>query len=87
MFESADGKCAMMVSGNGFLIANARDEFGEWVWRTAGTGDGLVADVITTGTLEADRVISNKLMSYLNRSLELSSNVSIIQKVGEVLDA
>lgn len=66
VFESADGKSAMMISGNGFMLAASKDQYGDWVWRTAGTGEGLVADVITAGTLNADRVITPLLISRLN---------------------
>jgi hypothetical protein len=66
VFESADGKSAMMISGNGFMLAASKDQYGDWVWRTAGTGEGLVADVITAGTLNADRVITPMLISRLN---------------------
>lgn len=49
MFQSADGKSAMAITGNGFAIANSKDEWGDWVWRTFGTGDGFSADMIVTG--------------------------------------
>lgn len=56
VFVSADGKSAMTLTGNGFAIANQKDEWGEWVWRTFGTGDGFTADLINAGTLNADRI-------------------------------
>lgn len=34
VFESGDGKSAMTLTGNGFCIANSKDEFGDWNWRT-----------------------------------------------------
>lgn len=34
VFESGDGKSAMTLTGNGFCIANSKDEFGDWEWRT-----------------------------------------------------
>lgn len=34
VFESGDGKSAMTLTGNGFCIANSKDEFGDWDWRT-----------------------------------------------------
>lgn len=56
VFTSADGKSAMTLTGNGFAIQNQKDEWGEWVWRTFGTGDGFTADLINAGTLNADRI-------------------------------
>lgn len=38
MFEAADGGSAMMLCGAGFMIASSKDDNGEWVWRTFGTG-------------------------------------------------
>lgn len=34
MFEAADGGSAMMLCGAGFMIANSKDDAGEWNWRT-----------------------------------------------------
>ena len=34
MFVSADGGSAMMLSGAGILLADQKDEAGEWLWRT-----------------------------------------------------
>ena len=53
MFESADGTNAMMLSGNGFMVANGKDQQGNWNWRTFGTGEGFTADLITAGILRA----------------------------------
>lgn len=52
MFESADGTNAMMLSGNGFMVANGKTN-DQWNWRTFGTGDGFTADLITAGVLRA----------------------------------
>ena len=82
MFLSADGKSAMMLTGNGLTIANSKNEYGEWEWETSATGDGIVADTITAGTLNADRIAAgsiktNKLSSEVGQSLDLSSNQSV----------
>lgn len=54
IFESADGTNAMMLSGNGFMVANGRDQqTGDWNWRTFGTGEGFTADLMTAGVLQA----------------------------------
>lgn len=56
LFEAADGGSAMMLSGAGFMITNQKDENGEWVWRTFGSGEGFTADEIIAGFLSADRI-------------------------------
>lgn len=42
---------ALRLLGGAFAIANAKDGQGNWIWRTFGTGDGFVADEITSGKL------------------------------------
>ena len=55
VFESDDGTSAMTLTGGGWMIAD--EKIGEnWNWRTAATGDGIVADAITTGMLQASVV-------------------------------
>lgn len=44
---------ALLISSTGILIANSKDALGNWVWRTAVTGDSISADQITTGVLKA----------------------------------
>ena len=34
MFEAANGQSAMKLCGDGFMIADGRDDNGEWNWRT-----------------------------------------------------
>lgn len=53
ILTSQDGTSAMMLTGEGFLIADHKKTDGTWDWTTAGTGKGLVADAITAGTLQA----------------------------------
>lgn len=65
VFVSADGTSAMTLTGNGFSIANSKDEWGEWNWRTFGTGDGFSADEITTGYLSAERIEAHSIGSGL----------------------
>ncbi|WP_313413125.1 hypothetical protein [Sedimentibacter sp.] len=43
----------ILMSSGGILIANAKNIQGEWIWRTAITGESISADEITTGTLTA----------------------------------
>lgn len=55
VFVSDDGTSAMMLTGGGWMIAD--EKVGDvWQWRTAATGDGIVADEITTGMLQASVV-------------------------------
>lgn len=56
IFESSDGTKAMRLTGAGWQIASGNDQSGAWIWRTAATGSGIVADEITTGTLNAGLV-------------------------------
>lgn len=52
MLVSADDTLAMRLTGAGWQIASGKVG-GQWQWRTAATGSGIVADEITTGTLRA----------------------------------
>lgn len=56
VFVSGDGQSAMTLTGNGFAIADSKNKYGEWAWRTFGTGSGFTADEITAGFLSADRI-------------------------------
>ena len=95
IFESVTGQSAMMLTGEGFMIAAGKTDDGEWNWRTFGTGEGFTADAIITGYLSADRIeagsiTTNKLSAEVGEELDLSSNVSINSVVenisGEVFD-
>ena len=82
VLEALDGRSAMMLCGDGFMIAGGRDGDGHWDWRTFGTGEGFTADAIVTGYLSADRIeantiTANKLAADVGQSLDLSSNQSI----------
>jgi phage minor structural protein len=43
-------KVVYMGAGK-ILIANSKNPDGSWIWRTAATGDGIVADEVNTGKL------------------------------------
>lgn len=48
---------ALRLLGGMFAIANSKDPVtGEWNWRTFGTGDGFIADLITAGKLKGGKV-------------------------------
>ena len=51
-----EGGWAINISSLGFRIAKNRNPDGSWNWRTFGTGEGLTADTITSGTLDANLI-------------------------------
>ena len=88
VFESASGKSAMMLCGEGFMIAYGRTANGDWNWRTFGTGEGFTADAIITGYLSADRIESrsitvDKLSSGVGAEIDLTENNTIKMVVQE----
>lgn len=91
ILEAANGKSAMKLCGEGFMIAAGKTDNGAWDWRTFGTGEGFSADMLITGFLSAERIeahsiTANKLAADVGQSLDLSSNVSINMKVQESVD-
>ena len=91
IFEAADGSSAMMLTGSGFGIANSKDKWGDWNWRTAGNGQGLAADSISTGYLSSDRIQAgtitvDKIENGLGAMIDLSNNY-IIMSVRNELDS
>jgi len=56
VFVSTDGTQAMRLTGAGWQIAAGKDTSGAWIWRTAATGSGIVADTITSGRINAGLV-------------------------------
>lgn len=53
MLVSSDGTKAMRLTGAGWQIANGKTG-DSWNWRTAATGSGIVADEITSGTINTN---------------------------------
>lgn len=91
MFETVDGGNAMMLSGEGWLVADGKNQDGTWNWRTAATGQGICADTIVTGFLSAERIeagsiTARELSSHAGDSLDLTSNVSINMQVGDKIE-
>ena len=89
VFESADGTSAMMISGNGFAIASAKDKYGDWIWRSFGGGEGFTADEIVTGYLSAERIeagsiTTDKISSTFGETLDLTSNTGINLKIADL---
>lgn len=56
MYITEDGTKAVRFTGAGILIADGKDSTGDWNWRTAITGNGIVADEITSGVLNANLI-------------------------------
>ena len=54
---------AMAIGTKGFMIADELNADGTWNWRTFGTAQGFVADMIIAGSMIADRIKSGILMS------------------------
>ena len=64
MMVSTDGTKAMRLTGAGWQIAS--EKIGNaWVWRTAATGSGIVADQITTGVLNANLIRAGTLSDFI----------------------
>lgn len=79
VFESVSGNGAMMLCGEGFMLASDRNPDGGWNWRTLGGGNGIVADEITTGFLSAERIqagtiTADKIDNGYGASIDLSEN-------------
>lgn len=53
---------ALRLLGGVLAISNEKDQSGEWIWRTFGTGDGFVADEIVSGSLYTSliSIVGNK---------------------------
>lgn len=85
MYVTDDGTKAVRFTGAGILIANGKDSTGDWNWRTAITGSGIVADMITSGTLNANLIkilgtgttLNGTSLTIKNTSVAANASVSI----------
>lgn len=59
---TATGGTAMQLCSLGFRIAAGTKADGSYDWRTFGTGNGFVADWITTGTLMANLIKAGRMI-------------------------
>lgn len=59
---TATGGTAMQLCSLGFRIAAGTKADGSYDWRTFGTGNGFVADWITTGTLMANLIKAGRMV-------------------------
>lgn len=55
VFENSTNTEAVKITGQGILLADKKVD-GQWDWGTAITGSGMVADMITSGTLQANLI-------------------------------
>lgn len=83
VFESADGQSAMMLNGYGFCVANTKDKYGDWEFRTFGTGNGLVGDEIIGGTIYGSQIVAgtieaDALHASVGQTLEIGSNDALL---------
>lgn len=83
VFESTDGKYAMMLSGAGLLISNTKDKWGDWQWSTALTGDGLAADAVAAAFISAKEALigaitTDMISAAVGNELEISSNKALL---------
>lgn len=82
IFEAADGNSALMLTGRGLCVAQTKDIYGDWDFRTAITGKGMNADTIYTGYLSAERIeagsiTTDKLAANVGQELEIGSNKAL----------
>lgn len=77
---------AVQIKGGAIRIANTRKPDGTWDWRTVSTGDGIIADTITSGKLRADLITGT-----LTESVQIHANSLIVDdnfkasKLGQAL--
>lgn len=64
LWENQAKTGAMMINGEGFMIANTKTG-DTYNWRTFGTGDGFLADEIIGGTIRAGIVFAGTLAGVL----------------------
>lgn len=79
VFESILQDSAYKIGGTGFMISNEKDENGNWTWRIVGDGDGFLADAITDGYLDSNRIEDDtitiaKLSNDVGAQLDLELN-------------
>ena len=86
MLVTSDGNKAMRLTGAGWQIADTKVG-GVWQWRTAATGSGIVADEITTGTLNAGLVTVGGTGTTLDGTSLQIMHPSISNTAKTIIDA
>lgn len=83
VFEADDGSGAMMLTGRGILIADQRDSWGDWMYRTGITGQGITADQVVTAFLSAKEALigaitTDMISASVGQELDIGSNVALM---------
>lgn len=83
VLESADGLSAMKLTGAGFAVASSKDQWGDWNWRTFGTGAGFTADEIIAGEMSAIHLLAgsitvDQINASVGQELDIGSNRSLL---------
>lgn len=73
------------VGAGSVLIANSQNPDGSWIWRTAITGDGIVADEINTGTLRAD-LIQAGFNDIAYGIIMTSTSLNVVSSLGHYME-
>ena len=59
---------ALYFGAGKLAVSNKKDSQGRWIWSTWATGDGMVADVITSGTMLANLIKAGILSDAAGRN-------------------
>lgn len=59
---------ALYFGAGKLAVSNKKDSQGKWIWSTWATGDGMVADVITSGTMLANLIKAGILSDAAGRN-------------------
>ncbi len=59
---------ALFFGAGKLAVSNQKDSQGKWIWSTWATGDGMVADVITSGTILANLIKAGILSDAAGRN-------------------
>lgn len=83
IFEADDGSGAMMLTGRGILIADQRDSWGDWMFRTGLTGKGLTSDQVVTAFLSAKEALigaitTDMIHASVGQELNIGSNAALM---------
>ncbi len=84
--ENPDRTAAVKIGGGIIALANTKTG-GEYEWRTFATGDGYVADEMTTGTLSASIVFAGTLLAASGTFTDLVAGELGAQRIHQGYDA